>query len=96
MINEKDQDQYRCSDLNFCAYLLAKYKMPIVTVSRKSSNGRVSFTFDPQGRDVDKIRLEFFNGGAQVSARGLCDELRLLKNMIFNLDLPVDEDGREK
>jgi hypothetical protein len=86
---------YRCSDLHLCAYLRAKYQLPVVNAVRNPHTGRVSFIFDLQGHDLTEIRQEYFTNHAEVNVRAFCDELRYLKTMIFDSTFPMNGNDEE-
>ena len=86
----EENRQIKSSDLHFCAFLRAKYKLPITEAVRNGSSGRVYFVFDPRDHDPATIKQEYFTSQAEVNVRRFCDELRYLKAMIFNEIFPMN------
>lgn len=81
MKNDKLQT-YECSDLNFSAYLRARYNFPIINTIRDPSSPRVTFVFQIDNHDIQQIIQEFYNGKGMVNARDFCREINSLKTLI--------------
>jgi hypothetical protein len=69
------------AELPFAAYLKTRYRLPLADI-RKSSSGRVTWTFELQRQDERELSNEFYRGG-MVAASDYFSELKNLKSMIY-------------
>lgn len=71
------------AEINFATYLKTKYRFPLVDI-HKSSNGRVTWTFEIQDKDEAALANEFYRGGT-VPAADYFSELKNLKSTTYTL-----------
>jgi len=83
-----DQDDrmtlYRTSDIYFSAYLCA-IDIDLQTTETDTTDGgkKKIFIFKVPRKDIDRMKAQFFGGGATVKVRKFVDALRNLKSMCF-------------
>ena len=71
------------AELPFAAYIKAKHRLPLIDI-QKSSNGRVTWSFELQGNEEAALVNEFYRGG-QVSASEYFMELKNLKSTTYGV-----------
>lgn len=77
------QKSISTAELPFAAYLRARYRLPLIDI-KKSSAGRVMWTFELQDKDEAVLANEFHRGG-MVSAAEYFSELKNLKSTTYTI-----------
>ena len=71
------------SDLNFAAFIKAKYRLKIAGM-KKDSTGRLTWSFELLDKD-EAFLIKQFYGGASVSAMDYASEIKNLKASVYNV-----------
>jgi len=77
----KSKDYFSTSDLGYSAALIS-LGYEVTSLDRNSSK-KVLFIFK-NGDEISEIESMYFSGKLKVSARNMVDNIKMLKNRIYN------------